>query len=199
MDRRQFLVRAAAGLGALITPSFLRDAQAFVQAEASPLLLPPAVAAKRTLVAVPMHSGYSLHVGTPFEPAPAWTWRELAEERGCWGVDEVLDFIAGHNDELNRRERRALLDQPADEWLVAECWDETYASTTLAFNYLDRLDLGPEFGESTDARGELRFIEGYRPGDDTRVVEAADALTLSLLQARLVELGEATALAIEGS
>ena len=82
MDRRQFLVRAAAGLGALITPSFLRDAQAFVQAEASPLLLPPAVAAKRTLIAVPMHSGYSLHVGTPFEPCSGL---DLARtRRGAW-------------------------------------------------------------------------------------------------------------------
>jgi len=199
MDRRQFLVRAAAVLGALITPAFVRDAQAFARAEGAPLLLPPAVRANRTLIAVPMHRGYSLHIGTPFEPMPMWTWRELAEERGCWGVDEVLEFIAEHNDGLNKRERRALLDEPADDWLVAECWDESYASTTLAFNYLDELDLGPAFGESRHARGTLHFIESYGPGDNTRVVEAADALTLSLLQARLVELGEATELVIERS
>lgn len=196
MDRRQFLVRAASVLGALITPSFVREAEAFVQSEHSPLLLPASVT-ERTLVAVPSSRGYVLHFGDPDDSVPEWTWRELAEERGYYGPD-ALDFLAEHNEDCSRRELRAMLDEPADDWLVADVWDESYASSTLAFNYLDRLDLGPEFGNSPGARGDLSFIEGYHPGNDTRAVEAADALTLSLLQARLLELGESTTLEVRG-
>jgi len=194
MDRRQFLVRAASVLGALITPSFVREAEAFVQAEQSPLLLPASMA-ERTLVAVPSSRGYLLHFGDPDERMPEWTWRELAEELGHYGK-EALEFMADHNDGCSRRELRAMLDEPADHWLVADVWDESYASNTVAFKYLDRLDLGPEFGGGSGARGDLRFIEGYHPGNDTRAVEAADALTLSLLQARLLELGESTTLEV---
>jgi hypothetical protein len=195
MDRRQFLVRAASVLGALITPSFVREAEAFARSEHSPLLLPPSAAAKRTLIAVPSSRGYLLHIGDPDERVPEWTWRELAEEHGYYDED-ALEFVADHNDGCTRRELRALLRQPADHWLVAETWEGCYASNTLAFNYLDGLDLGPEFGEAPGARGDLSFIEGYHPGNDTRAVEAADALTLSLLQARLVELGESTTLEV---
>lgn len=194
MDRRQFLVRAASVVGALITPSFIREAEAFVQSEQSPLLL-PASTAERTLVAVPSSRGYLLHYGDPDEAMPEWTWRELAEELGYYGSDAV-DFLADHNDGCSRRELRAMLSEPADHWLVADVWDATYASNTLAFNYLDRLDLGPEFGGAFGARGDLRFVEGYHPGNDMRAVEAADAFTLSLLQARLIELGESTTLEV---
>lgn len=194
MDRRQFLVRAASVLGALITPSFVREAEAFAQSEQSPLLL-PASAAERILSALPSSRGYILHFGDPDERIPEWTWQELAEELGYYGRD-AIDFLAGHNDGCTRRELRKMLHEPADHWLVADVWDASYASSTLAFNYLDRLDLGPEFGGTFGARGDLRFIEGFHPGNDTRAVEAADALTLSLLQARLLELGESTTLEV---
>ena len=38
-------------------------------------------------------------------------------------------------------------------------------------------------------KGQLIFNEFLRPGDNSRVVNAEDDVTLSLLQARLIELG----------
>jgi hypothetical protein len=38
-------------------------------------------------------------------------------------------------------------------------------------------------------RGQLIFDDFLRPGDSSRVVNAEDTVTLSLLQARLIELG----------
>lgn len=69
-----------------------------------------------------------------------------------------------------------------------------------SFNYLDELDLGPEFCElgRARARGEIRFIGGYHPGDSIVIVEVADDLSLSLLKARLNELGERTAIVLTG-
>jgi hypothetical protein len=52
------------------------------------------------------------------------------------------------------------------------------------------------FGRSTSGHcasgrgsGQLIFDDFLRPGDSSRVVNAEDAVTLSLLQARLIELG----------
>lgn len=192
MNRRQFLVRAASAVGALITTTFVRQSLAYIETHAAPLLLEPAQRARRVLYAVPRHAGYGLYLGEPDEQAPVWTWQELAEEQGCYGQREILEFVHGHAAPESVFELRGLLNQPADDWTVGEYWASKHAPNTLAFHYLDELDLGPDFGARRGARGELRFIEGCCPGNDLLMVEAGDALTLSLLQARLNELDERT-------
>jgi hypothetical protein len=55
---------------------------------------------------------------------------------------------------------------------------------------LEGLDLGPKLkGGGEGLVGCLDFIDGQYPGSDQRWVEAEDRLSLSLLQARLIELG----------
>jgi hypothetical protein len=66
-----------------------------------------------------------------------------------------------------------------------------------AFNFLDELDLGPDDEEGDDLRGDLLFIEGEHPGSTYIAVEAPDELTLYLLQARLLDLGENVYIRIE--
>ena len=64
------------------------------------------------------------------------------------------------------------------------------SANAKAYFYLAGLDLGPEFGQGPDTAGEIRFIDGYMPGNDTRMVEVPENVSLSLLQARLIDLGE---------
>jgi hypothetical protein len=195
MDRRQFLVRAAATVGAIITPRFVREAKGYIEHRAGPLLVPPAEPAIRTLTAVCTSRGYGLYLGDPTECAPTYTWCEFAEEQGYDGRQDALAFIVEQND-VTLREARAMIDEEVADWRVSEWWDPTYSPSALAFEYLDELDLGPDFGECGRARGEISFIEGYRPGDSTVIVEVADDLSLSLLQARLNELGEHTTIVL---
>ena len=56
-----------------------------------------------------------------------------------------------------------------------------------AYHLLQKIDLGPERGSE---RGPLlEFNIGSHPGDSTHYVNAKDMLSLSLLQARLIDLG----------
>jgi hypothetical protein len=55
-----------------------------------------------------------------------------------------------------------------------------------AYHLLEKLDLGPERGSE---RGPLLdFNIGSHPGDSTHYVNARDMLSLSLVQARLIDL-----------
>ena len=73
------------------------------------------------------------------------------------------------------------------------------APNGLAWDYLCELDLGPQFGKHQGALGEIRFIDGPCPGNDSRWVEVDDLISISLLQNRLNELGENTSLEINDS
>jgi hypothetical protein len=84
----------------------------------------------------------------------------------------------------------AQLDGIAPAGTYEDEWRERNNPTLNAFNFLDDLDLGPEDEEGDDLRGDLPFIEGEHPGSTYVAVEAPDELTLHLLQARLLDLGE---------
>ena len=68
-----------------------------------------------------------------------------------------------------------------------EDWsDITGGSLARAYHLLQRIDLGPE---RDSGRGPLfEFNVGSHPGDSTHDVNATDMLSLSLLQARLIDL-----------
>ena len=56
-----------------------------------------------------------------------------------------------------------------------------------AYHLLQNIDLGPERGSEPGPL--LEFNIGSHPGDSTHYVNAKDMLSLSLLQARLIDLG----------
>jgi hypothetical protein len=57
----------------------------------------------------------------------------------------------------------------------------------LAFDFLDRLDLGPALKASRQS-SYIAFHEGSCPGTDSKLVTASDHLAISMLQARLIDL-----------
>src|SRR5262249_8803623 len=83
------------------------------------------------------------------------------------------------------------LDEPIPDQSWQDAWDYSCGPQAQASQLLQSLDLGP-LRKQTGLRvwkGRLIFDEFLRPGDNSRVVNAEDAVTLSLLQARLIELG----------
>jgi hypothetical protein len=71
---------------------------------------------------------------------------------------------------------------PGEDW-----FDIEGGPLARAYHLLQKIDLGPERGSE---RGPLlEFNIGSHPGDSTHYVNAKDMLSLSLLQARLIDLG----------
>ena len=78
----------------------------------------------------------------------------------------------------------------AQEDSISDWFYLSQSANAKAFFYLSSLDLGPDFGCGAQAAGEIKFVDGYCPGNDTRIVEIPENTSLSLLQARLIDLGE---------
>jgi hypothetical protein len=117
------------------------------------------------------------------EPPPTPSWREffvtqgIAHQTENEAVEVWSDYAIWPED----------YDKPVCErywWGRWECEDNPSAK---AFFLLSKIDLGPELGS---ARGPLlEFHEGdNHPGSNDRWVNAKDQLSLSLLQARLIDL-----------
>ena len=72
---------------------------------------------------------------------------------------------------------------------MIDIWVRDGSPDALAFDYLESLDLGADFGHAKGV-GEIRLHDGVSPGNDSKIVTAPDQLSLSLLQKRLNDLGE---------
>jgi hypothetical protein len=136
-------------------------------------------------------------------------WRENvgdpAEHRSAraLGVDPVQPGPEGR-DEHERASQHPVSIVPDDEidgWAL-ENWEfrqEIYEGPMAsAYRRLDELPLDDDRGLGEgNPLGELRFIEGDRPGSNLTYVEAPDLATLACLQNRLNELDENLAIEIK--
>jgi hypothetical protein len=130
----------------------------------------------------------TLHIGDPCQgPTDIPTWREfLTEYRGHEPHELTPEFIY---------EEWAL--EPADlEMVVPEdvyidqYWLTNESSTASAWHFLEPLDIGPPLTDAKgEVMGELTFIEGPMPGNDSLLVQCDDGLGLSCLQWRLEQMG----------
>lgn len=192
MDRRSFLVQSARMMGAVLTASFVTRVEAYVEHKNSPLLLPPSRKKNRILYAIEdAGGGYCLYLDKhPLDDAiPEITWRDLIVDH--WGWSEQ-DGIAHLQDDygISKKEARAMLGDIVPEDSIGGWFNLAQSANARAFFYLSRLDLGPDFSNTVDAAGEIRFRDGYCPENDTRMVEVPENISLSLLQARIIDLGE---------
>jgi hypothetical protein len=202
LDRRSFLI----GAGGLLTASFVRKATAFSQKAVRPFLLPPARKPEETLYVYHQHwrdyqdndyeaneceaNDYgdpkwrvSLGPNQPFAP-PVPTWREHLRSLGH-GLDtredvERVCFKEGLAPED--------LDKRLDGFGWQDSWDNFTGPQAKAYHLLKKLDLGAADSKLRQA-GEVIFEAfGGAPGNSYTWVELKDDLTVSLLQARLIEL-----------
>jgi len=184
IGRRTFL----AGLGGLITLPLLRRIGDHIRAEGAPLLLSPSRAIE-TLYAYPhdpSEDTYLFTLGPQVDEPPPMTWAAYLARAGhrLDGDAASLEAICA---EWGIGPRQ--LQEPADELAVETEWESTYSPGAQAFRLLASLDLGPRLKGRSGEYGEVRFHDGALPGSDWRWTEGSGLLTVSLLQARLTELG----------
>ena len=95
MNRRQFLIRSGAAVGALVTTQFLQQAQWLIANEEKPLLIAPVGPVLNTLYVAQSEGKYALFLDAlPNEyDEPVFTWEEFANQ--AWGYDraQTIDFL----------------------------------------------------------------------------------------------------------
>jgi hypothetical protein len=181
LSRRGFLI----GAGSLLTTAFVKDARSFIRTTGRPLLAPPAQALQ-TLYWYDgvSDAGYLLSLGEwRMDPPPAPTWREFFISEGIrhQTEDEIERLCYDH--EIEPKD----FDGPVADWYWAQHFECVGNSLAKAHRLLCNIDFGPNL--QTQNAPQLEFHCGERPGDSSSWVDAKDELSLSLLQARLIDLG----------
>jgi hypothetical protein len=182
-SRRGFLI----GAGSLLTTAFVKDAQSFIRAKGRPLLVPP----KQVLQTLywydnfddegdTVSGGYLLSLGEwAMFPPPAPSWRELFIKEGI--RHETEDELKSTGLEPGD------LDTPVDARYWQQRFDIEDGPCAKAHLLLCDIDFGPDL--ETAKSPQLEFHSGSgAPFDNSLWVNAKDELSLSLLQARLIDL-----------
>jgi hypothetical protein len=183
-NRRRFLI----GVGGLLTTAFVGEARAFARKARQPLILPTRKAEETLYV-----YGYGwnedgkwrVSLGPDEHEAPAPpTWRKYLKDRGYHlesetDLERVFDEMGLTADEL---------DTHVNGYSWEDQWDNFLSPQAKAHHFLKDLDLGDPNSKLKRA-GEMNFESmGGAPGNSYHWVDLKDDLTVSLLQARLIEL-----------
>jgi hypothetical protein len=180
LSRRGFLV----GAGSLLTTAFVKDARSFIRTTGRPLLAPP----RQALQTLYFYDGadddsYLLSLGEwRIDPPPAPTWRAFFISEGIphQTEDEIERLCYDHD--IAPKD----FDDPVADRYWAEHFEWEGNSLAKAHRLLCKIDLGPNL--QTGEAPQLASHEGSHPGDNSCWVDAKDELSLSLLQARLIDL-----------
>jgi hypothetical protein len=187
LDRRRFLL----GAGGLLTATFVRKATAYSRTAGDPLVLPSARRPEETLCVYsqdwiePPYGKWRVSLGPnqPFAPPPP-TWREHLRSHG-FRLDTADDIERIYFEKGLTPED---LDKPLDGFGWEDMWDNFTGPQAKAHHLLKTLDLGAPDSKLRQA-GQVFFESfGAGPGNSYHWVDLKDDLTVSLLQARLIEL-----------
>ena len=178
-SRRGFLI----GIGSLLTTAFVADARSFIRTNGRPLLARPQQVLQTLYWYENGDDRYLLTLGEwTNEAPPAPTWREFFISEGIpHHIEADIEQIWSEH---------GVWPEHYDETLCERYWQSRYeiedSPSAKAHRLLRDIDLGPD---RATARGPvLEFHEGAHPGDSSYWVNAKDELSLSLLQARLIDL-----------
>lgn len=174
VSRRNFLIGTASAFGAATMP----DLQARILDAGRPILLAPNLVAKRMFV----YEGGALLLGDQtIETFPRPTWKEFFIENGSRTAKDLQDNADNW-----------LIDDietPIDDNNWGDIYEINYDPLPAAYHLLKRLKVGTALRSKTRTAGRLDFYAGSNhPGSNDLWVEAYDDLSVSLLQARLIEL-----------
>ena len=177
-SRRGFLI----GAGAVLTTAFVKDARSFIQRTNRPLLTSPSQVVETMYWHEIPGESYQLTLGPwSFAPPPP-TWREFFVSEGIpHRTDkDVENICSSHCIEPTD------FDKPVQRRYWEDWFNIKGGPLARAYHLLQRIDLGPE--RDSERGPLLEFNIGSHPGDSTHYVNAKDILSLSLLQARLIDL-----------
>ena len=190
IDRRSFLI----GAGALLTTCFVHKADWYLDNKQTVVPLINQNKSLEKLYFVPISSSeYEVRLGTPdlsYESFRQLTYREMLDHyRGVSEPKTLSDFRDIYHDwGITPR----MLDQIADPMDYVDDWGRIDSPKAQAYHYLEKLDLFGSDQLGGLRRGDLQFVDGACPGNDYLAVVSDDPLSASLLQARLLELGQKT-------
>ena len=188
MDRRSFLI----GSGAVLTTAFVAKANWYIRNKNAVVPLAETSANTSKLYFVNQGSEYELRLGTPDFDFEELTYREV--------LDRYRSVYLPKDEKISLSEFRQVyddwgikpkqLDQIADLYDYIDEWGRSDAPKAKAFRYLECLNLFNDEDKEGLRVGDLTFVDGPCPGNDYLGVTSFDPITASLLQARLLELGE---------
>ncbi|GLS37237.1 hypothetical protein GCM10010869_28300 [Mesorhizobium tianshanense] len=179
LTRRGFLI----GAGGLLTAAFAKDAQSFISRTGQPLLASPAEVAETMYWYEGGEQGYLLTIGPwAFCPPPP-AWREFFASEGIGHRTEPETHSIWEKHGISPED----YDNQVDGWFWETRFDLETGPCARAYRLLKQLDLGSKLRRGSDGP-HLVFCEGDVANDDSRWVDARDELTLSFLQARLIDL-----------
>jgi hypothetical protein len=182
ITRRAFLSRLAV---AAFGVSNATDFVSMIQDAGRPILLSPA-RAEQTLH---VYEGGIVALGSmeAYDSNVRPTWREIFAVEGepVHDPERLQDIL----------EARWMTLEELDEPICDVCWPMaeavTWNPTARAYRLLRHLKVGTCLRGREGRLGRLTFREGdNHPGSSDMWVEARDDLSVSLLQARLIELGQ---------
>ncbi len=153
----------------------------------TPILLKPQLVSETLYV----YEGGQLGLGEHLlETLPRKTWRQYFADIGA-ATSEDLERYAH---EWNAEDVGKLIDEK--NW--PGIYETNYAPMPAAYRLLRGLNIGPKSLVTRPRNGRLDFFAGSNhPGSNDLWVEAYDDLTVSLLQARLIELKKPISVVME--
>jgi len=199
MYRREFLSLCGLAAGSCLVPDAVARAirETCVLARQPYLVLPRNP--KSTLYALSADGAtdFMLHLGDPSQQAKLPTWRQYFDEYETIDFDDRAAVEEWWRDQVGDPEDDPITIKADDEidGVAFERW-ETHQEliegpAASAFHYLRDIPLDDDRGlGGGNPLGELRFVEGDRPGSNLTYVEAPDLASLACLQNRLNELSQ---------
>ena len=192
-NRRQFLIDNVAAW--FLAPELAKRIEWVANHEGKPYITP---------VSKPKHIIYAfdtapyrltLDVSLRDDSPKHLTWAEWAGREGVDAYDkksfgEFLDHVDLDGLKIGRIKPTGLipghLQCHYEEW----SWALHDSATSRAYDYLERLDLGPSKPTKDDPLGYLDLTQGPHLGSNATYAVAHCEKTLSCLQHRLLEIGE---------
>jgi len=183
LSRRTFL----SGLSTLFGAASMPDLRKRILDAGRPILLEPELVAKKLLV----YEGGQLGLGDHWiNNFPRRTWNQYFADLGAHSTED-LEKLAYEWDVEDVEE---LIDD--DNW--EGIYEMHYDPMPAAYHLLRNLNIGPKSLAIHPRNGRLDFFAGSNhPGSNDLWVEAYDDFTVSLLQARLIELRQPIRIVME--
>jgi len=184
ITRRSFLI----GAGAVLTVDLVARFEWHIRNQGKPLILAPEK--PDTILHVLPDSGYEIYLGS-WDEILERTHREALEDYCGLNMDKAKLKLSDYRmiwEDYGIRPRE--LDRPVSCDFLAEGLPRAASPSGAAYFLLDRLNIGPDLNGPGNLVGGLEFVDGPMPGNDYLGVSCRDEISISLLQARLNELGE---------
>lgn len=184
INRRSFI----SGLSAAFGAASVTDLRSLILDNGAPILLRPTTVSNQIRVAT--NGALALGDTWSAEEFTPLSWRQYFTDIGA---RSRRDFLS-HAEDWEVTD----LDSRIDDEYWPGIFESRYEPPAACYHFLRDLKIGPKTLAKRPRNGRLDFFAGSNhPGSNDLWVEAWDDLSVSLLQARLIELGHPIEIVME--